>query len=316
MKDELSRPAGPDQPEEVRVAQLAAMVRLGATLSLSGRQLYRLSMSTETGAVARCAIQLLHQCFNLRTELTVRRSVLHKTRNYLISVPSQPVIAEALVLMGVLTDELGLARGIEPGLVRDDSCAAAYLRGAFMISGSVSDPRSDAHFEMVVQSAPVCDGLMGLLARFGVEARVRRRRGDLMIYHKSSPAVEAFLRVVGATSCAEDYARARQVKSLRNGTNRLVNAELANQKKTSGAAAGQVLLIRQIDDAVGVDSLPEALAQFCRLRLDNPELSLRELGQAADPALSKSAVGHRLRRLEELGAQLGLPRAPGDVPSR
>jgi DNA-binding protein WhiA len=303
VKDELSRIMGDDS---VNIAELSAIVRTSGTLSLPGHQTYRLALATETGSVARATIILLHRCFNLRTELTVRKSVLHKTHNYLITVPPQPVIAEALVLMGVLDRDLGLASEIDPSLVSSDANAAAYLRGAFMAGGSVADPHRDAHLELIARSMPFADGLLGLMSRLGVEGRISKRRGDIVIYLKSTGDILSFMRVVGADSSAGEFERVLQMKSLRNDTNRLVNAEMANQKKSTDAASDQILLINAIDRQVGLAALPKALREFCTLRLEHPELSLRELGEVATPQLSKSAIGHRLRRLEELAVQLGI----------
>jgi DNA-binding protein WhiA len=303
VKDELSRITGDD---DQMVAELAALVRVSGTLSLPGHRSYRLTISTETGSVARAAIILLHRCFNLRTELTVRKSVLHKTNNYLITVPPQPVIAEALVLMGVLDEDLGLQSEIEPGLVSSDEGAVAYLRGAFMAGGSVADPHRDAHMELVTQSMPFADGLVGLVSRCGVQARLSRRRGDIVVYVKNARDVMALTTALGATESAASYRRVLDMKALRNSTNRLVNAEMANQRKSTDAAGQQVEMILAIDAARGLESLPKALREFATLRLENPEMSLRELGQACDPPLSKSAVGHRLRRLEEIAVQLGV----------
>lgn len=303
VKDELSRIKDSD---EAMVSELAAMVRMAGTLSLPGRLSYQLELVSETGSVARCLIQLLHSCFNLRTYLTVRKSVLHKTRNYLITVPPQPVIAEALVLMGVLDRDLGLASGIAPELIATEEHARAYLRGAFMTGGSVSDPRRDAHLEIASHSQPVISGIAALMSRFGVECRQSRRRGDLVSYLKTSHDIMHLLRSLGALESAADYGRVLAVKNLRNTTNRLVNAEIANQKKATGAAQSQIAMIQAISRSRPLKTLPEALQQFCELRLEHPELSLRELGLIASPPLSKSAVGHRLRRLEELAQQLGV----------
>ena len=98
---------------------------------------------------------------------------------------------------------------------------------------------------------------------------------------------------------ASDTREEREARMLRNAVNRMVNAEIANQNKAIFASIEQIEVIRRVDEARGLDSLPPALAEFARLRLDNPGLSLRELGECADPPLSKSAVNHRLRRLQE-----------------
>ena len=301
VKDELSRIEGPRDQE---AAQLAAMVRSCGTLSFSGQRRFRLALSTETGSVARTLIKLFRSVYGLPCELTVRRSVLHKTRNYLIGVePEGEGFADVLVEMGVLTAQHTLEREIVPALVASDACAAAYLRGAFLAGGFVAEPHADAHFELVAQTLPFAEGLAGLLARFDIPARVTRRRGSFVIYLKSSEEILDFLVLVGAPTSALTIEGERVVKSVRNDTNRLVNAELANQRKVSAAAAGQSELIEAVAAEVGLDRLPPALRDFCALRAEHPELSLRELGEEADPPLSKSAVYHRVRRLEELLAE-------------
>lgn len=298
VKDELSRAEG--RARQCDVAQVAAMVRVCGTLSLLGSHRFQLSLATETGSVARTVIRLLHGCYGLVTELTVRRSVLHKTRNYLIVVPDQDALVPALVDMGVLTAGRTLAREIEPALVRTDELARCYLRGAFMAGGFIADPKNEAHFEMVAQSKPFADGLTELLARFGVSARVARRRSSMVIYLKSGNDIMTFLALAGAPTSALAFEEARVVKSLRNDTNRRVNAEMANTRKTTVAASSQVALIGRLVERRGLDSLPPALRDLCELRLAHPDMSLRELGEAANPPLSKSAVAHRVRRLEEL----------------
>ena len=300
VKDELSRVEGPRPCE---LAQLAAMVRVGGTLSVSGQRRFKLSFSTETGSVARSFVKLFRSVFDMGTQLTPRRSVLHKTRNYLISVADQPGFDEALVEMGVLTPRMGLAHEIPPTLVARNDAAAAYLRGAFMAGGFVANPRSDAHLEFVAQTLPFADGLAALLARFGVGARMARRRGSFVVYVKSAEDIISFFALAGAPRSALLVEDARVVKSVRNDTNRLVNAELANQKKATEAASSQTELIEAVAAEVGFDRLPPALRDFCELRRAHPDLSLRELGEEASPPLSKSAVYHRVRRLEELLAE-------------
>ena len=167
VKDELARV--PPTCSHCEKATLAALVRIEGTLVFSG--------------------QLLHELYHLETNLTVRRSVLHKTPNYLIEAPSQPRLAPALVDMGVLSPDGGLELGLKPDLVEKQCCTAAYLRGAFLGSGFVSDPRGDFHFEITVESEDLAGGLVDLLDRKGIRARVLQRRSSYMVYLKSGSAL-------------------------------------------------------------------------------------------------------------------------------
>jgi hypothetical protein len=300
VKDELSRV----EPKRgcCSKAELAALVRIEGTLHISGPNRYRLEIATETAPVARTAIKLLHQVYGLKTELTVRRSVLHKTNNYLITVPTQPNLSPALAELGIL-GESGFALGVDPSLVKRDCCAIAYLRGAFLGGGFVADPHGDFHFELTAESGQLAEDLVALMGRFGIEARLAQRRGTYAVYLKGAEPIVTFLALVGAHRALLRTEDVRIVKSMRNDVNRLVNAEIANQAKTAEAAVGQIEAINLLADVRGLESLPPALRELAQLRLENPDVSLRELGELADPPLSKSAVYHRVRRIEELAEQ-------------
>jgi len=301
VKDELSRvePAR----DCCSKAQLAALVRIEGTLHISGPDRYRLEVATETAPVARTVIKLLHKVYGLKTELTVRRSVLHKTNNYLITVPTQPKLPAALSELGIV-GERGFSLGIDPSLVKKECCAISYLRGAFLGGGFVADPHGDFHFELTAESEQLAEDLVALMARFDIEARVAKRRGTFAVYLKGAEPIITFLALVGAHRALLRTEDVRIMKSMRNDVNRLVNAEIANQQKTAEAAVGQIEAIELLASARGFDNLPPALRELAQLRLANPDVSLRELGELADPPLSKSAVYHRVRRIEELAAEL------------
>lgn len=300
VKEELSR----IEPKRqcCLKAELAALVRIEGTLHITGRERYRLEIATETAPVARKTIKLLHGLYDLKTELTVRRSVLHKTNNYLITVVSQPRLPQALNELGILDDALALTYGISPRLVRRDCCAIAYLRGAFLGGGFVADPHGDFHFELTAETSELAESLRALMGRFGIHAKVTQRRGLQAVYLKGAEPIVTFLALVGAHRALLRTEDVRIVKSMRNEVNRLVNAETANLQKSAQAAMTQIEAIRTLKATRGLESLPRALRELAELRLEHPDVSLRELGELADPPLSKSAVYHRIRRIEELAS--------------
>ena len=284
-------------------ALLAALIRIEGTLLISGQGRYRLEIVTDAPSVARLTWRLLHESYGLRTELTTRRSVLHKTPNYLIDVPVQEGLTEALRDMGVLGDH-GLELGVAPELVAKQCCAAAYLRGAFLGSGFVSDPRGDFHFEITVESQEMADDLAEIMAEKGISARVMQRRSSFIVYIKSGESILEFLAFVGAHQSALVMENARVVKSVRNDVNRQTNAELADPTNTAEASVDQIYAMRSVLEAYGVERLPPALREIIRLRVQYPDATLKELGERADPPLSKSAVYHRIRRIEQMAKDL------------
>ena len=194
VKDELARVA--PVCSHCERALLAALIRIEGTLFISGQGKYRLEVVTDAPSVARLAWRLLHETYHLRTELTTRRSVLHKTPNYLIDVPAQEGLTDALRDMGVLGEDGGLQLGVAAGLVAKQCCAAAYLRGAFLGSGFVSDPRGDFHFEITVESREMADDLAAIMREKSINARVMQRRSSHVVYLKSGESILEFLAFV------------------------------------------------------------------------------------------------------------------------
>ncbi|WP_102371801.1 DNA-binding protein WhiA [Enorma phocaeensis] len=301
VRDELSRcePAC----EYCDLATLAALVRVCGTLSIAGPGRYRLTVATETGAVARTMINLAHKMLKLRTEFTVRRSVLHKVRNYLIALPDQPGLDKALVLLGVLDRQGGLVQGVPRHVVARPCCRLSFIRGALIAGGFVADPRGDFHLEVAVSGERLARDLARLVREIGVNARVNRRRGAYAVYVKSAEDVRTLLHAVGAERSVRILEDARAMKSVKNDVNRKVNAELANQTRSAGAAQHQLELIAELEARGLRGTLPQALSEFCDLREAYPDLSLRDLGAMCDPPLSKSALYHRVLRLEKLLAE-------------
>lgn len=298
VRDELSR----QEPtcEYCDLATLAALSRVCGMLSIAGPGRYRLQVATETGAVARTMIGLTHKILKLKTEFTARRSVLHKVRNYLIALPDQADLDKALVLLGILDRHGNLVRGVPHHVVARPCCKLAYIRGALIAGGFVADPKGDFHLEIAVQGKEFAEALAALIGTLGVPARVNARRGAFAVYIKSADDIKRLLAAVGARNSVAEIEEARAVKSVKNDVNRRVNAELANQTRSAGAAQRQLELIAELESRGLRDGLPQALEEFCRLREAHPDLSLRDLGDLADPPLSKSALYHRVLRLEKM----------------
>ena len=298
VKDELSRV----QPacEDCEYAELAAMVRICGTLSFRGSGRFSLYVSTETGSVARTVYNLVHKLLKLETLYTPRRSRLHRVRNHLIELPEQDGLDEALTNLGILSPGRGLAPGIPRHLLERGCCQAAFIRGAFMAGGFIADPRGDFHLEIAVTGETFAAELIELISEMGIRARLNHRRGAYAIYVKSFDDVLALLKLMGAERTAAAVTNVRKIKAARNVINRQNNADMANINRTADAVVHQRRLIAKAEKLIGFASLPRAVREFCVARLENPELSLADLGAELTPPVSKSAMYHRLLRLESL----------------
>ena len=178
------------------------------------------------------------------------------------------------------------------------------IRNAFLQSGSISDPEKFYHLEIVFTEYEEALEIKQMIERFQLDAKIVERKGHYVVYLKEGAQIADMLRIMEAPLALMEFENIRIVKEMRNSINRQVNCEAANLGKTISAAVKQVEDIRFIDSKVGLDIIPEGLAETARKRLEYPEAALKELGELMDPPLGKSGVNHRLKRLSELAEDL------------
>lgn len=182
----------------------------------------------------------------------------------------------------------------------------SYLRGAFMASGSINNPETSRyHLEIYSiyeeHNQDICD----MLNAYGLNARPLERRNGYISYLKGAEKIADFLTLIGATNSMLKFEDVRIVRDMRNSVNRLVNCETANMNKTIDAASKQIDNIEFIQDRVGLQALPEKLQEIAELRLEHPEISLKELGEMIPSgAISKSGINHRIRKINEFADHL------------
>ncbi|MBO8141762.1 MAG: DNA-binding protein WhiA [Firmicutes bacterium] len=199
---------------------------------------------------------------------------------------------------------------VQPGLPKRECCRRSYLRGVFLSRGSISDPESGYHLEILLDRPDQAATVGHLLGELGVRFGIMQRKGSPVIYVKGADDIAEVLRLTGAHGALLELENFRVLKDMRNHINRQVNAEAANVEKAVAAAVRQLEDIRLIDRVLGLSNLSPSLEQVARLRLAHPDLSLKDLGQQASPPLGKSAVNHRFRRLARLAEDLRRNRPP------
>ena len=178
------------------------------------------------------------------------------------------------------------------------------IRDAFLRSGSISDPEKFYHLEIVFTSHEEAKSIQKMLEDFGLDAKIVERKGHYVVYLKEGAQIADMLRIMEAPLALMEFENIRIVKEMRNSINRQVNCEAANLGKTISAAVKQVEDIRYICSKVGLDNIPDSLAETAKIRLEYPEATLKELGELMDPPLGKSGVNHRLKKLSELAEDL------------
>lgn len=192
-------------------------------------------------------------------------------------------------------------------VVENDCDRVAFLRGAFLAGGSVTDPRRSYHLEMSTSHASVCREVRALLLDMDFAPGDGRRGSHYLTYFKRSEVIEDLLTTMSAPVCAMEIMQATVEKHMANAMNRITNCDLANTDKMVTANAGQMAAIRSIEAGPGIASLPTALQETALLRIANPECSLADLAQLADPPVTKSCISHRMRKLTELAQRLAEP---------
>ena len=184
------------------------------------------------------------------------------------------------------------------GLYLDKTCCTrAFIRGAFLASGSMSDPNKAYHFEIVCRTPEQAGRLQELMKEFETEPKVIERKNYYVVYLKEGSQIVDMLNVMEAYVSLMNLENVRILKEMRNSVNRKVNCETANISKTVNAAVKQIADIELIRDTEGLDSLPMPLREMAQVRLDHPEAPLKDLGQYMDPPVGKSGINHRLRKL-------------------
>ncbi len=189
--------------------------------------------------------------------------------------------------------------------LENDCCTAAFLRGAFLTCGTATDPSKEYHLEFAVAHQHLANDLYTLLSEvdaFPLSPAVAARKNGYVVYLKESGPIEDLLTYLGAPSAAMELMQVKMYKEVKNNINRKTNFETANMDKTFSASARQVAAIAAISDTVGLSSLPEELQELARLRLDNPDMTLREL--SARLGITRSGVNHRLQRLLRQGEKI------------
>ena len=199
--------------------------------------------------------------------------------------------------------EASLAHHINFAMVEEDHCRSAFLRGAFLVGGSVSDPSKSYHLELCTTHFNVSRELAALLREAGFEPKQTTRKSNYITYFKPSETIADFLTALGAPVSAMELINTKLEKHLRGSVNRRVNCDSANLDKAVDAALEQVEAIERYARSRGLDSLPDKLRATAELRLDHPELTLAQLASLSDPPVTKSCLNHRLRKLMELAGE-------------
>ncbi|MCL6106266.1 MAG: DNA-binding protein WhiA [Actinobacteria bacterium] len=280
-----------------RTAELAALFHSAGGFHIHGGDVFGLEAAFSLSATARSAVALV-KSFQLPVEIRVREERrLRQGKRYEIYLEGGGHLVQFLNEIGVLSDRMHPAGSIPQRIIKRNCCRGAFLRGALLASGSVSEPGSPAHIEIYSDSGPFLDAVRQAAAGLGVELSLWHRERHPAVYSKNLSTLRDLLVITGAHQSALQFEERAVLASFRAEANRRANFDQANAARVSAAAARQVRAIKELKGSAAWGRLTPNLVEIAELRLKHPSATITELGRRTDPPLSKSAVNHRLRRL-------------------
>ena len=305
VKKELSGRMSPAR--HCRIAEITAILGMCGTVSIS-EDGYIIRIHTENVTVAKKLFLLFKETFGIRGEIVIRPSrTPGKSRAYVVLVRDHESAVRILSACKMIDRDGEIGENfktVKSYILQKDCCRRAFIRGAFLASGSISDPEKFYHLELVCQNMERAEQLREILGTLGLDAKTVVRKKYYVVYIKEGNQIVELLGLMGADSALMDLENIRIMKEMRNTVNRKVNCETANLNKTVSAALRQVADIEYIRDTRGLDFLPPQLEEMARVRLEAPEASLQELGNMLEVPVGKSGVNHRLRKIGEIADAL------------
>lgn len=280
VKEELAKHIG--AARHCQMAELAAILNFVGQFGCDNEGHYTIGFQTENETVVRKGFTLLKKTFNIEAGAEIDE---HK-------------VQEIYHKFGDLN------KPVNPLLVKNSCCQRAFLRGAFLSIGSVSAPEKGYHLELVCTDEEKANQLREIMLNFEIESKIVKRKKYFVVYMKEGKAIVELLNVMEAHIALMNLENLRILKEVRNTVNRRVNCEAANISKTVEAAGKQIEDILLIKEKIGFNNLPANLKQIAEVRLENPEMPLKELGEELEPPVGKSGVNHRLRKLSEIAKTL------------
>lgn len=306
VKEELSRKIS--TARHCQIAELAAMISMCGGVMISSGDRYRLKIQTENITVAKKCFTLLKKIFNIEAEVSIRQPKLPKKACiYTVLMKNHEDVLRVLQAVKLMGPDMEIKENFSATdnlILQRTCCKRAFIRGAFLSAGSMSDPTKAYHFEIVCASQQKACQLRDLIHSFDMDAKIVCRKKYFVVYLKEGSQIVDLLNVMEAHMALLNLENVRILKEMRNTVNRKVNCETANIHKTVSAAVKQIEDIRYLKAHVDFSELSDELRETAELRLENPDASLKELGEMLSPQVGKSGVNHRLRKLSSLAEKL------------
>jgi len=305
VKEELCRHVS--GARHCRIAELSAIISMCGRIRIDCNDKFSIKIRTDNLSIARKCFTLLEKTFNICNDVLLFESRSSGSECFSVNIKRHEDairVLRATKLMdeeGEIEEEILVTRNM---IVQQPCCKRAFLRGVFLVGGSVSNPEKSYHLEIVCTAEAKAEQIKHIIDSFGLEAKIITRKKTYVVYLKEGSQIVELLGLMEASVGLMDFENVRILKEMRNSVNRKVNCETANINKTVSAAVKQAMDIKYIQDHMGLHNLSAGLGEIAELRLQYPEASLKELGEYLSEPVGKSGVNHRLRKLSEIAERL------------
>ncbi|WP_070000456.1 DNA-binding protein WhiA [Cellulosilyticum sp. I15G10I2] len=288
------------------IAEIAALILMSGEIKCENGA-YSVKFQTENAAVARKYFTMIKKTFNINTKVVFKVSKkFHKKQTYILHIKDHEASLKVLKATTVLKadqEKLIIRDYVDLTIIQSICCKRAYLRGAFLGAGSVSDPEKGYHLEFVSPALKHAEFIKEVMSSLEMDPKIVPRKNNYVVYLKEGTQIVDLLNIMGAHIALMELENIRIIKEVRNNVNRIVNCETANLKKTVSAAVRQVQDIEYIQDTIGISALPDNLQEVATYRLEYPSATLKELGELISHPVGKSGVNHRLKKISEIAEQ-------------
>ena len=297
-----------------RIAELAGMLSMSAEVWYRNGVFFRLCITTEKSIIAKTFAKLIKLLFDINPECAVKCTG-ENSRLYRLVIDDTGQIERIFVTLKLSVDEDTLKQpgiikikcqdmNIDRLVVQQQCCKRAFLKGVFVTSGSVNDPHKGYHLEIVCDNNDRAVFIANVMSDLDIDSRIISRKKYSVCYIKDGTVIVDMLNIMGAHISLMNMENVRILKDISNNINRRVNCEAANINKTVNAAVRQIQDINYVIERKGISYFPENLRELAEVRLEEPDASLKELGEKMNPPIGKSGVNHRLRKISEIAENL------------
>lgn len=286
------------------LSELSGLTPMCATMYYNSGGI-RLEYVTENAPTARRVFTFLRRTFGFNAYVSNVKSKQLNKNLYIINLDDNESCRLLLDELKYTQDENVFTINYSPRELTDSSKEKkAYIRGAFLGSGSVSNPERNYHLEFVSENEENAEFLQEMINYFGLYSKVIKRKDKYVVYLKEAEQISDLLSIIGAYRSMLEFENIRVLKDMRNNVNRIVNCETANLSKTVKSSYDQIEDIKIIDRRLGIEKLDDDLRELAKIRLNDRYLSLKDIANILDPKVSKSTVNYRFKKIKRIADNL------------